>query len=168
MNDSLPVHFAASGLVLRNAPDRQILLVHHRNFNKHLYPGGHIEPHESPDMAVLREVLEETGIAVAILENRDHRLADIDNDVHVLHTPYIVLCEFINELGSPHYHVDLVYLCIPESPIQEPGESEDVHSSGYFTRLETEQLNMFPNFRPLLARIFSDETVWVQVPSKGE
>jgi 8-oxo-dGTP pyrophosphatase MutT (NUDIX family) len=167
MNRKLPVHYAASAFVMRQIPERQILLVHHRKFDKHLYPGGHVEAYETPDMAALREVREETGIEVMLLDNRDHSLSDMDNDVHVLHAPYVMLCEFINEPCTPHYHVDLVYLCVPADPDQDPQGCDGVIASRYFSQKETIGLSMFPNFVPLLDRLFSDETVWQQIPVKG-
>ena len=42
--------------------DGKILLMHHTKLNKWLFPGGHIDPNETPDMAILREVKEETGL----------------------------------------------------------------------------------------------------------
>ena len=60
-----PGHITCSGLVL--APDaRRILIVHHRRLDRWLLPGGHVEPCDATiDAAAAREVLEETGIAVA-------------------------------------------------------------------------------------------------------
>lgn len=168
MNRNLPVHYAASAFVMRQVPQRQVLLVHHRKFDMHLYPGGHVEQDETPDMAALREVHEETGVKVVLLDNRDHSLSDVVNDVHVLHTPYAVLCEFIDEPGAPHYHVDLIYLCVPADPGQELVSNHEVAGARYFCHQETLELSMFPNFVPLLARLFDDEDAWRQVPVNGE
>src|SRR3989344_4657964 len=42
--------------------DGKILLMHHKKLDKWLFPGGHIDPNETPDGAILREVKEETGL----------------------------------------------------------------------------------------------------------
>ena len=49
----LPKHFTASGFVLR---DDRILLVNHRQHRVWIYPGGHVQPNETPDEACLREI----------------------------------------------------------------------------------------------------------------
>lgn len=60
-----PGHVTASGLVI--APDGEaVLLVYHRRLGRWLQPGGHVDPKDSSlaDTA-RREVIEETGVALA-------------------------------------------------------------------------------------------------------
>jgi 8-oxo-dGTP pyrophosphatase MutT (NUDIX family) len=60
-----PGHITTSGLVLSPDGDR-LLIVHHRRLDRWLLPGGHVEASDaSIDQAAAREVLEETGVAVA-------------------------------------------------------------------------------------------------------
>ncbi|WP_283204920.1 NUDIX domain-containing protein [Chitinivorax sp. B] len=156
MHPYLPKHLTASGFVLH--PDRRILLVHHRKLGVWLYPGGHVELHETPDQAVVREVLEETGIRTRILGWRDVALGDAVTDVHVLHTPYRVLCEYINDPADPHYHLDLIYLCaaLDEDCII----NAEVHAADFFDEHGALELHLFPSFRTLLHRVFQDEAAW--------
>ena len=42
--------------------ERSVLLVHHDKLNRWLPMGGHIEPGEDPDLALFRELEEETGM----------------------------------------------------------------------------------------------------------
>lgn len=44
--------------------DRRLLLIHNRDDGCWAIPGGCVEPNESPENAVQREVLEETGLDV--------------------------------------------------------------------------------------------------------
>ena len=44
----------------------RVLLLYHRSLAMWLPPGGHIDPHELPDEAAVREVVEETGIDVVL------------------------------------------------------------------------------------------------------
>ena len=43
--------------------DDKVLLIHHKKLNLWLPVGGHIEPGETPEDAILREVQEEVGCA---------------------------------------------------------------------------------------------------------
>ncbi|WNG23587.1 NUDIX hydrolase [Cystobacter fuscus] len=156
MDPRLPKQWTASGFVLR--PDRKVLLIHHRKLGVWLYPGGHIESTESPDAAVLREISEETGIQARILGVLDTALADAEADVHVLHTPYRVLCERINDPKGHHYHIDLIYLCVALDT--DCVANNEVHAARFFGREEITDLKLFPNFRVLLQRVFEDESIW--------
>ncbi len=111
-------HFTATAIV-HNASG-QVLLVHHKKFDRWMCPGGHIEPDELPDEAVLREVMEETGLRVRFLPNGE--MCDIaDDHADVLHTPFCML----EELVAPgHYHIDLVYRCMAEENQNAPQLNE--------------------------------------------
>jgi 8-oxo-dGTP pyrophosphatase MutT (NUDIX family) len=57
--------------------------------------GGHVEDNETPDETIVREVMEETGLSVEIISEKDENLANIKEDVSVLNNPYVVLCELV-------------------------------------------------------------------------
>jgi ADP-ribose pyrophosphatase YjhB (NUDIX family) len=77
------------------------LLLLHRKLGKWFPPGGHIDPHELPDQAAIREVREESGLEVELLA-RGGRLGD----VLMLPQPYCILLE---DIGPGHQHIDLIY-----------------------------------------------------------
>jgi ADP-ribose pyrophosphatase YjhB (NUDIX family) len=156
MDPRLPKQWTASGFVLH--PDRKVLLIHHRKLGVWLYPGGHVESMESPDDAVLREISEETGIQARFLGLLDTPLADAEADVHVLQTPYRVLCERINDPKGNHYHIDLIYLCVAQDTTCTA--NSEVHAVRFFGQDEIADLKLFPNFRVLLQRVFEDEEIW--------
>ncbi|MHA1911175.1 MAG: NUDIX hydrolase [Candidatus Kariarchaeaceae archaeon] len=89
--------------------DSKVLLIHHRKLNMWLPPGGHIDPNELPDDAVLREVREETGLEVSIISDQDSYPY---SDIRLLARPHHVQLELIDEKTS-HEHIDLVYFCRP-------------------------------------------------------
>ncbi len=148
----LPKHFTSSGFVLQ---DNRILLVNHRKHRVWIYPGGHVEPNETPDEACLREIVEETGVACRIVSLRDETLGEPDV-VEVLHIPWMVLCERIPAGTEPeHCHIDFAYVCEPL-----PGEgaylTEDARETegvGWFTLEETSSLSLFPDFRRQITKL---------------
>lgn len=46
----------------------KVLLLLHTKFKVWLFPGGHVDPNEAPDDAVVREVKEETGLDFIFLQ----------------------------------------------------------------------------------------------------
>jgi len=109
-----PGHITATGLVL--APDEErVLLVHHRRLDRWLLPGGHVEAEdEMAGETARREVIEETGAALA--GKAEPPLAGID--VHG-----------IPAKGSEPYHLhhDLIFLFQATSDrLQVSAESHDV------------------------------------------
>ncbi len=93
--------------------DRGRVLLHkHRKLGKWLPPGGHIEPNELPDVAALREVAEEAGIAIRLVGGRGLPRDYPDQPVQLV-VPAGIQVEFIAE---GHEHIDLVYFAVPVEP----------------------------------------------------
>jgi 8-oxo-dGTP pyrophosphatase MutT (NUDIX family) len=149
-------HFTASALVL--GADRSLLLVDHKKLGVWLYPGGHIDPTETPDEAVLREVKEETGFDVRLLGQDNIGLSDPESDVWALHTPYRVLVELIDDRLGEHYHIDLIYVCAVVGGSLDP--NSEVLSARFVSKGDAMQLTLFPSFRKLLNDVFDDDAVW--------
>lgn len=103
-----PTHVTASAIVLGD--DDRVLLHRHKRLGIWLQPGGHVDPGESCEVAVLREVAEETG-----LEGTLERDAPLHVDVH--------------EGPRGHVHLDVRWLVrVPggAEPAPAEGESQDV------------------------------------------
>src|SRR5690348_10084281 len=81
--------------------EERTLLLLHRKLGKWFPPGGHIEPHELPDHAAIREVREESGLEIGLLAS-----GDALGSVRVLPQPYCILLE---DIGPAHQHIDLIY-----------------------------------------------------------
>jgi 8-oxo-dGTP pyrophosphatase MutT (NUDIX family) len=89
--------------------DGKVLLHLHRKLGMWLPPGGHIEQDELPDDAAVREVFEETGVAVELVGDRRE---DITDPVQ-LHRPAGIQLE---NIGPGHQHIDLIYFARPAGP----------------------------------------------------
>jgi len=57
--------FTASAFIVH---DKKVLLMHHKRLAVWIQPGGHIELDEDPEMALWREIEEETGLTKDVLE----------------------------------------------------------------------------------------------------
>ncbi len=113
--------FTATTFVVHE--DRTLLL-HHRKLAMWLPPGGHIDPHELPDQAALREVREESGLEVVLLA-RGYLLGH----VQVLPQPYCVLLE---DISPGHQHIDLIYFAHVSSGILAHAERE-AHAARWYS-----------------------------------
>ena len=84
----------------------RVLLHQHARLNRWLPPGGHIEPNETPDSAAIREVFEETGVHIKLID--DPMIAP-----HGPGTPQMLtrpLGIMLVDIRPGHQHIDLVYL----------------------------------------------------------
>ena len=103
---SLPNHFTASAVVIEKG---HILLIHHKRIGAWLPPGGHIDAGEIPHQTAVREVFEETGVAVTVLSEQMPRTDSMD----ALFPPQPLCLHVVKatEKGEELYHLDLAYVC---------------------------------------------------------
>ena len=98
-------HFTVTGFLVDG--DRTALHWHRKN-QMWLPAGGHIEPDEDPVQAVVREVLEETGIEARVVS--PHPAYTFAAPAQ-LPPPIAILVEDIAE--GPHQHIDMIYALRP-------------------------------------------------------
>ena len=107
----------------------RVLMIHHRQLDKWLPLGGHIDPGEDPDQALLREVAEESGLEVEIVAEK----APLDDPtVKALYTPAHVN---IHRITDTHRHVVNIYYArwISGEPVLAAGEHHEIR---WFTRAD--------------------------------
>ena len=92
--------------------DNKILLIHHRKLDLWLPPGGHIEKDEIPDDALIREIKEEVGLDIELIQQSN--LPMKGNIKQSLAVPFAVN---VHPVGD-HDHCCLFYLCKPKNPEQ--------------------------------------------------
>lgn len=115
---NLTGHVTASGLVLY---EDKILLVFHKNLNKYLQPGGHVESEDKNLLeATLREVKEETGLDnVAIHPWTKEHDCPITIDTHPIP-------ENPKKSEGDHWHHDFMFLLTSDAKkvkLDDPGIS---------------------------------------------
>jgi len=94
-----------SGGIIFN--DGKYLLVKHGNGNHWDFPKGHMEKNESEETAALREIYEETGLKVEIIEGFKESISYIDNINMEDKTVIFFLCK-ANESKITHITDDVI------------------------------------------------------------
>lgn len=118
--------------------DGHILLVDHRNAQRWLPSGGHVEPGEDPRQTVVRELHEELGIVIA-----EHQVPD----------PLMVTVTHTVGLTAGHTDVSLWY------PIRHPRQvpvvfdANEFHGVRWFPFADAAQLPSDPNLAHFLAKL---------------
>jgi len=87
----------------------KVLLIHHKELNKWLPIGGHIELSESPEEALFREVKEECGLEIKVLGEKPLIQSE---GTKFLYSPAFL---DIHKISNTHRHVALNYFAKAKS-----------------------------------------------------
>jgi 8-oxo-dGTP pyrophosphatase MutT (NUDIX family) len=87
----------------------KVLLIHHRQLNKWLPLGGHIELDEEPEQAALREAREESGLEVELLGERPPTTGP---GTRALLAPRFL---DIHRINDTHEHIGMIYWARPRN-----------------------------------------------------
>ncbi len=86
---------------------RKVPLIHHRNLDRWLPLGGHIELDEDPETAALREAKEESGLEVELLGERP---PTTEPGTRALIAPRFL---DIHRITDTHQHIGMIYWARP-------------------------------------------------------
>ena len=114
----------------------KVLLRKHDKHKIWLSVGGHVELHEDPIEAAIREVKEEVGLDIEILPHIEILETDKETYKHLI-TPRFMNRHSINE---KHEHITLVYFAKANSEEMQQGKTEISESIKWFTLEELEKL----------------------------
>jgi 8-oxo-dGTP pyrophosphatase MutT (NUDIX family) len=98
--------------------EAKVLLIHHRNLDKWLPLGGHIELDEDPETAALREAREESGLEVELLGTRP---PTTEPGARALIAPRFL---DIHRITDTHEHVGMIYWARPKNGVLTLSASE--------------------------------------------
>jgi len=98
--------------------DNKVVLILHKQLNKWLPVGGHIELDEDPEQALIREVKEETGLDIKVYGMKPDI---ISKDVKFLYCPVYL---DIHKINDSHRHVGMVYFATSASSSLNLAEDE--------------------------------------------
>jgi len=149
-------HLTSSVFVFRRFTDGwRTGLIRHPRLHKMMIPGGHVEPEESSAEAALREVAEETGLAVTLVSPPAAPVPDGYRGRRVALPWWIAEYQVKpdNHLDVAHVHVDHLYVAVADGT-PPPGVSlpEAAHQFGWYAAGDLTGLDMFEDAR-LLARL---------------
>ena len=99
--------------------DEKILLIHHRQLNRWLPLGGHIELDENPEQAALREAKEESGLDVELLGERPPTSGP---GTRALIAPRFL---DIHRINPTHEHIGMIYWARPKAGPRSSAASDD-------------------------------------------
>ncbi|AET32737.1 NUDIX hydrolase [Pyrobaculum ferrireducens] len=126
----------ASGVLIERG---KVLMIRHRRLGVYIYPGGHVEPHETPLETLKREFEEETGLVVEPV-GLLHGIKD--ENVIERPLPLVVLEEVVKYPEETHIHFDLVYLVRRAGGVLREGMWIDVS--------EIDEIETYPNVRQVV------------------
>ncbi|MDF2984550.1 MAG: hydrolase, family [Eubacterium sp.] len=116
---SIQRHFTVSVYIVHK---NKVLLHRHKKYGIILPLGGHIEKDELPEEACLREVLEESGLNITLISDKNSCIDGIDgvNSSELIRPMHMRLCK----VDTDHYHIDLNYYATSETFDLNPQKGE--------------------------------------------
>jgi len=106
--------------------DGRVLLIWHHKLQCWLCPGGHIEPGEDPEEGLHREVMEEVGLGVEIVGQRE--------PINDERSKSLIVPRFLDKhpITETHQHVGFFYLARPKDDFPKIGGEYKESSWGWF------------------------------------
>ena len=109
----------------------KVLLRMHDKYNKWLAVGGHVELDEDPNQAIIREIKEEVGLDVKLIDNRG---LNLDSEKYKeLIPPRFMNIHYVNET---HRHMDMIYFVNSNTDKVEPGGDDQSPLWKWFMKQE--------------------------------
>ena len=130
-------HVVAGGFIYAK-DEQKFLVLHHKDLNMFLYPGGHIDKEDkNPLEASIREINEETGLKYIIeFTISNNELVPIDIDTHLI--------DYNRRLDLPeHYHFEFRYLYVIDKI---KNINVDSNESSEYRWISVEELKQDENF----------------------
>lgn len=92
-------HFSASAFIVNKERNKMVVVYHLIN-DGWISPGGHADGNDDLLSVAVREVLEETGLKVKVLDENIYSIQSTPVKGHIKHGKYV----------SAHLHLDVIYL----------------------------------------------------------
>ncbi len=135
--------------------DEKVLLHFHEKLQRWLPPGGHVEENETPVQAMFREVDEECGLDVELIQDEHFWIESEACDSFA--RPHLCLLENIPAYKEvpAHQHMDFVYVGMPKVG----SEVREGCGFKWFSLEDLEGLDLFPDVREVVTGLLSEVVV---------
>jgi len=140
----MKVDLVVAGYIIHK---NKILLIQHKKLDLWLPVGGHIEKDETPDDALLREIKEEVGIDVEILNYISFPIEG--NTKKNLSSPFYVNVHSVKD----HDHCCLYYICKAINPEKLKINSE-LKNYKWFSKEDLNKEDIPPDVRNQCLKVF--------------
>ncbi len=140
-----------SAIVMNN---EKTLLIKHKKLGVWLNPGGHLEENETPEEAALREVKEETGLDVEIIEDKSKNKIKTKGAFEKT-LPFSIMYEYVEYKTGTHEHFDMIYLVRPMDNIEIKPDYREVTEIKWFSENEIDNLEIYESTKIRLHNAFA-------------
>jgi len=130
---TFPGHVTTSAFIL-DARGERILLIHHRSLGRWLQPGGHYEAPEDLAVSAVREAVEETGMAVLVIDPW-HRTSGLPIDIDSHRIPARPERD-----EQEHWHHDIRYVVRAHESAALRPDLREVHGAAWRELQELEAI----------------------------
>ncbi|MBB2199872.1 NUDIX domain-containing protein [Gluconacetobacter sp. 1c LMG 22058] len=145
-----------ASLIILHPLELKLLCVLHPKFACWMFPGGHIEPAESPDQAALREVAEEVGLVVRLCDMSALPVWD-DGSNRRLPQPLAIIQEVVHNSDVNVKFIDFVFVGIAEG--NHCTLNAEVKKAAWCDISEIAELNTAYPIYALAVKVFDDIAV---------
>ena len=126
------IDFTADVFVVHN---NKVLVRRHDKYDKWLAVGGHIELDENPNQAAIREVKEEVGLDIKLVDERPQFNTERNEYTELISPRYMN----IHDINPTHQHISLVYFAKSDSDEVVDEGREKSKGCKWFTKEELEK-----------------------------
>ena len=135
-------HFSSSAFVV-NSDRTKMVVVYHNIYDGWIYPGGHADGEEDLLSVAIREVEEETGLQVKVLDENFYGIESLPVKGHIKRGKYV----------SAHTHFDVVYLLEADDTLPLVFREDESKGAKWIPFFEADDETMCDFIRPIHKRL---------------
>ena len=136
--DNIFGHFTASAFVVNKERNKMVVVYHIIN-DGWIYPGGHADGEEDLQKVAVREVEEETGLKVKVLDDNIYAIDSAPVKGHIKRGKYV----------SAHLHLDVIFIMEADDKIPLKYKEDESKGVKWISFSEADNETMCDFVRPI-------------------